>query len=107
MYPACWRCGPSSDNIHSSFFKRQIFAGKDTHFLVKTIVLHNKKRFRGVVLLWFDVKKRLRGVFPQVPPKVEYSLTETGKSLMPAISSLIDWAYQHFDDVVPKDLVQK
>ena len=58
-------------------------------------------------MLWFDVKKRLREVFPQVPPKVEYSLTETGKSLMPAISSLIDWAYQHLDDVVPKDLVQK
>ena len=43
-----------------------------------------------------------REVYPQVPPKVEYSLTETGKSLMPVIMPLIDWAIRHFDDVVPK-----
>ena len=47
-----------------------------------------------------------REVYPQVPPKVEYSLTETGKSLMPSITSLIDWAQQHFDDVVPKDIIR-
>ena len=46
-----------------------------------------------------------REVFPQVPPKVEYSLTETGKSLMPSLLSLVDWALQHFDDVVVKDIV--
>ncbi|MBQ4445755.1 MAG: helix-turn-helix transcriptional regulator [Prevotella sp.] len=46
-----------------------------------------------------------REVYPQVPPKVEYSLTETGKSLMPSITSLIDWAYHHFDDVVTKDII--
>ena len=46
-----------------------------------------------------------REVYPEVPPRVEYSLTETGLSLMPAINSLIDWANQHFDDVVTKDIV--
>ena len=46
-----------------------------------------------------------REVYPEVPPRVEYSLTETGQSLMPAITQLIDWANQHFDDVVTKDLV--
>ena len=43
-----------------------------------------------------------REVYPVVPPRVEYSLTDTGKSLMPAINSLIDWAKLHFDDVVTK-----
>ena len=47
-----------------------------------------------------------REVYPQVPPKVEYSLTETGKSLMPSLLSLVDWALQHFDDVVVKDIVR-
>ncbi len=41
-----------------------------------------------------------REVFPEVPPRVEYSLTETGKSLMPVITALIDWGQKHFDEVV-------
>ena len=46
-----------------------------------------------------------REVYTVVPPRVEYSLTDTGKSLMPAINSLIDWAKLHFDDVVTKQTV--
>jgi len=34
----------------------------------------------------------LRTVYPQVPPKVEYSLTEFGRSLGPAITALREWA---------------
>ena len=41
-----------------------------------------------------------REVFPEVPPRVEYSLTETGRSLMPAHSALIEWGKEHFDEVV-------
>ena len=41
-----------------------------------------------------------REVYPEVPPRVEYSLTETGRSLMPAITALIDWGKEHFDEVV-------
>ena len=41
-----------------------------------------------------------REVYPEVPPRVEYSLTETGRSLMPAIIALIDWGKEHFNEVV-------
>jgi len=41
-----------------------------------------------------------REVFPEVPPRVEYSLTDTGRSLMPFITSLIEWGKEHFDEVV-------
>lgn len=41
-----------------------------------------------------------REVFPEVPPRVEYSLTETGKSLMPALLALIEWGKEHFNEVV-------
>lgn len=32
-----------------------------------------------------------REVYPIVPPKVEYSLTELGKSLMPVLIAMRDW----------------
>ena len=41
-----------------------------------------------------------REVYPEVPPRVEYSLTATGKSLMPAIMALIEWGKEHFNEVV-------
>ena len=36
-----------------------------------------------------------REVYPIIPPKVEYSLTETGKSLMPILTAMRDWGTQY------------
>lgn len=36
-----------------------------------------------------------RKVYHQVPPKVEYSLAEYGKSLKPALELLADWGTAH------------
>jgi len=36
-----------------------------------------------------------REVFPVIPPKVEYSLTETGKSLMPILVAMRDWGARY------------
>jgi len=38
-----------------------------------------------------------RKIYPEVPPKVEYSLTDIGKSLMPQIEGLMSWAIANFD----------
>ena len=32
-----------------------------------------------------------REVYPVIPPKVEYSLTETGRSLLPILVAMRDW----------------
>ncbi|MDO4301395.1 MAG: helix-turn-helix domain-containing protein [Clostridia bacterium] len=32
-----------------------------------------------------------RKVYPEVPPKVEYTLTETGYSLKPVLDSMFEW----------------
>ena len=37
----------------------------------------------------------LRKEYPQVPPKVEYSLTERGKSLVPILGAMCDWGEAH------------
>jgi DNA-binding HxlR family transcriptional regulator len=33
-----------------------------------------------------------RTVYPQVPPKVEYRLTEWGEAMCPALDALLEWA---------------
>ena len=44
-----------------------------------------------------------REVFPVIPPKVEYSLTDTGKSLMPILVAMRDWgaSYLRSKDMEP------
>jgi DNA-binding HxlR family transcriptional regulator len=39
-----------------------------------------------------------RKVYPQVPPKVEYSLTEKAESLIPILDQLCDWGSEHLED---------
>ena len=36
-----------------------------------------------------------RKVYPQVPPKVEYSITEYGKSLEPILVAMHEWGTAH------------
>lgn len=36
-----------------------------------------------------------REEYPQIPPKVEYSLTERGKSLIPILDQLCEWGDKH------------
>ena len=37
----------------------------------------------------------LRQVYPQVPPKVEYSLTPLGESLDPVLQAMHEWGIKH------------
>ena len=41
-----------------------------------------------------------REVFPEVPPRVEYSLTMKGKSLLPLIDNLLSWASENMEDII-------
>ena len=40
-----------------------------------------------------------RELFAEIPPRVEYSLTDLGRSLMPHIESLLGWAADNFDAI--------
>ncbi len=37
----------------------------------------------------------VRKEYPQIPPKVEYSLSERGRSLIPVIDMMCNWGEQH------------
>ena len=42
----------------------------------------------------------VRTVYPEMPPRVEYALTERGKSFMPVMQQLMDWAYHNLHAIV-------
>ena len=37
----------------------------------------------------------IRKEYPQVPPKMEYSLSERGESLLPILYAMCDWGHSH------------
>lgn len=41
-----------------------------------------------------------RKVYAEVPPKVEYSLTDRALSLLPCINILIDWAKENMEAII-------
>ncbi|MBP2078463.1 winged helix-turn-helix transcriptional regulator [Oceanobacillus polygoni] len=44
-----------------------------------------------------------RKVYPVVPPKVEYSITEKGESLMPILESMYKWGNDYMENVMKID----
>lgn len=41
-----------------------------------------------------------RKLYAQVPPRVDYSLTQRGQSLMPHLFALVHWADEHMKDIM-------
>lgn len=40
-----------------------------------------------------------RTIYPQIPPRVEYEITDLGKSLVPHIHRLSEWAIENIDTI--------
>lgn len=76
----------------------------------KALILHHlngeTRRFNELQRLLPDITQRMltlqlreleadgivhREVYPQVPPKVEYSMTAFGETLIPVIAAMYDW----------------
>lgn len=41
-----------------------------------------------------------RTIFPEIPPRVEYALTERAKSLKPILDSLLQWSVDNMEDIM-------
>ena len=44
-----------------------------------------------------DKKIIKRTIYPEIPPKVEYSLTEIGSSIEPVLKTLCDWGNEYLE----------
>ena len=41
-----------------------------------------------------------REVFPEVPPRVEYSLTARAHSFLPLVENMINWAKENMEEII-------
>lgn len=41
-----------------------------------------------------------RDLFPDVPPRTEYSVTDFGRTLLPHVEALINWGRENFDTIM-------
>lgn len=95
----------------------ELFSGKGKgmilyHLLEGTLRFNELKRRMGSVTQRMLTKQLReleayglvhREVYPEVPPKVEYSLTETGRSLEPIILSLKEWGLKYALPILLKE----
>lgn len=42
----------------------------------------------------------IRTTYPEVPPRVEYALSERGESFIPCMQQLLNWAALHMEDIL-------
>ncbi len=76
---------------------------------------HESLRFRDLAAELEDISQKMlvltlrtleadglveRKVYAEVPPRVEYSLTDRAHSLFPIINQLIQWAKEHMDEIL-------
>lgn len=91
------------------------FGNKWSLLVILVLSEHKSLRFNELSKLIPDVSSRVlsgtlktlesdalvtRTVYPVVPPKVEYKLTEIGHSLVPLIVQLTDWAQTNIKKIV-------
>lgn len=100
------------------------FGNKWALLVILILSEHEKIRFNELRQLIPDISSRvlsgtlktletdalvLRTTYPTVPPKVEYQLTELGRSLVPIITQLTEWAQTNLKTIVThrKELEEK
>lgn len=91
------------------------FGNKWALLVVLVLSEHEKVRFSELCRLIPDISSRVlsgtlktleadaivsRKMYTVVPPKVEYQLTEIGRSLVPIINQLTEWAQTNMKKIV-------
>lgn len=90
------------------------FSGKWTMLILCVLAENEATRFNEIAKAIPDISPKVltetlknleadglisRRMYAEIPPKVEYALTDLGKSLMPRLGNLIEWALDHFDAI--------
>ena len=93
------------------------FSGKWSMLVLCVLAENETTRFNGIAKAIPDISPKVltetlknlegdnlitRKLYAEIPPRVEYSLTPLGHSLMPNLAGLISWAVEHFDEISGK-----
>lgn len=88
------------------------FSGKWAMLVLCVLAVNETTRFNAIGKAIPDISPKVlsetlknlesdglisRKIYAEIPPKVEYSLTELGRSLMPHLTGLIDWAMTNYE----------
>jgi DNA-binding HxlR family transcriptional regulator len=91
-----------------------VIAGKWKPAIIYALVMNGTLRFNDLRRVIPGVSQRMltqqlrdlerhgivkRVIYPEVPPRVEYSITRLGRSLHPIFKSICRWADKNFTDV--------
>ena len=107
-----WKCeDPARRQAWSTAINEtlRVFEGKWKIVIINELMAAKRQplRFSALEKLIPDVTQKMliqqlkalqqdgivhRTVYPEVPPRVEYTLTELGHALGPSMTALIDWA---------------
>ncbi len=78
--------------------------------LILYLICSDVNRFGKMSMVLRDISKQMlttqlrelesdglieRKIYPEIPPRVEYFLSEKGKSLLPIIDMMKDWGNEH------------
>lgn len=93
------------------------FSGKWTILVLCVLAENEVTRFNEIGKAIHDISPKVltetlkgleadglisRKLYAEIPPRVEYSLTDLGKSLIPVLGNLIEWALENFDAIVKR-----
>ncbi len=59
----------------------------------------SQKVLSGTLKRLEEDKLIVRKAYAEVPPRVEYSLTNMAREIMPAVQIMIGWAQTHFEEI--------
>jgi DNA-binding HxlR family transcriptional regulator len=94
-----------------------ILVGKWKPIILLHLITEGTQRFSELKRLMPDITQKMltkqlreledediinRVIYPQVPPKVEYSISEYGKSLQPVLNVMHEWGTGHASHIEKK-----